>query len=368
MRFLLVDDESTNLAALAAFLDPLGHEILTAASGYEALRIFEASPPDLVMLDVKMPGMSGIEVLTQIRAHGSRGDTPVILMTAYSDRSHRLQGVEAGADEFLDKPIDGALLLARTQTLLRLRQFRNELQASRDALAQRNASLERAQREQQELSEFIVHDLKGPLTGIIANTEWAYEQLRPTEQPVLHALEDALASASRLRMMIHDLIAVSQLERGTFPIERQNVPVGRMLATITKEFQRAAAQKNIALLGPPAMPFTAQLDPKLMERVLQNILDNSLRYTPSSGRVAVRATLGSGLEIDVANSGPPIPVPERDRIFEKFKRGSDAGALAGSAGLGLYFCRRAVEAHGGHIDVVETEEYPTCFRIRLPAA
>jgi two-component system, sensor histidine kinase and response regulator len=368
MRLLLVDDEPLNLTALEAFLEPLGHEIVKAHNGREALLAFERKPPDLIMLDLMMPGFDGIQVLTRVRAHPTRGDTPVILLTAHSDREHRLRGLEAGADEFLEKPIDCSLLLARTKTLLRLKESRDELAASRDALAERNGQLERAQREQQELTEFIVHDLKSPLTGIVANTEWVYEQLRSGDGSMLRALEDVLASSGRLRLMINDLIAVSQLERGTFPIERRSVVLGAMLKTVTKDFRRAAAQKEISLVEPPELTVACQVDPGLMQRVLENILDNSLRYTPRAGRVAVRAAMREELEIAVANSGPPIPVPDRERIFEKFRRGSNVASSAGNAGLGLYFCRRAVEAHGGHIDVVETDEYPTCFRIRLPAA
>lgn len=368
MRLLLVDDEPANLAVLEAFLEPLEHEIIVARGGLEGLEEFEQSAPDLVILDLMMPGFDGLSVLSRIRAHARHKDTPVILLTAHSDREHRLMGLEAGADDFLEKPIDGSLLLARVRTLLRLQESRKELEASRDELAERNSSLERAQREQQELTEFIVHDLKGPLTGIVANTEWVYEQLRSTDAPLLHALEDILASASRLRLMTHDLIAVSQLERGTFPIHRRSVLVGAMLQAATKGFMRAAAQKNIALTGPAELGVAVELDPSLMQRVLENILDNSLRYTPTSGRVTVRAAVDDSIEIAVANSGPPIPEPERELIFEKFQRGTTAGSTRGNAGLGLYFCRRAIEAHGGQIDVVETAEYPTCFRIRLPAA
>jgi len=368
MRLLLVDDEPLNLLALEAFLEPLGHEITKASGGREALLAFDRVPPDLVMLDLMMPEFDGIDVLRSVRAHPTRGDTPVILLTAHTDREHRLKGIEAGADEFLEKPIDCSLLLARTRTLLHLKESRDALAQSRDELREQNAQLERAQREQQELTEFIVHDLKGPLTGIVANTEWVYEQLRATDSSMLRALEDVLASSSRLRLMINDLIAVSQLERGTFPIQRRTVIVGAMLKTVTRDFERVAAQKDISIEGPPELSDACQVDPGLMQRVLENILDNSLRYTPRAGRVAVRAALGDDLEIAVANSGPPIPEPERERIFEKFRRGSSAASTAGNAGLGLYFCRRAVEAHGGQIDVVETDDYPTCFRIRLPAA
>lgn len=368
MCLLLVDDEPMNLVALRACLEPLGHEVLTARNGHLAIRAFEEFAPDLIMLDLVMPGVGGLDVLKRIRSHPSRGDTPVILLTAHSEREHRLRGMEAGADDFLEKPLDAALLIARTKTLLRLKEGRDELQASRDALAERNTSLERSQREQQELTEFIVHDLKGPLTGIVANTEWVYDQLAQEDNALARALEDVLASSGRLRLMINDLIAVSQLERGTFPIERHRIPIGPMLRGVTKEFQRAAAQKNIALLDGPDLAVSIDADPGLLQRVLENILDNSLRYTPLSGRVCVRAEVRDQLEIAVSNSGPSIPVGDRERIFEKFARGSSSGPRAGNAGIGLYFCKRAVEAHGGHIDVIETDEFPTCFRIRLPAA
>jgi signal transduction histidine kinase len=107
-------------------------------------------------------------------------------------------------------------------------------------------------------------------------------------------------------------------------------------------------------------------DRTLLQRVLENILDNAFRYTSARGRIAVTLQSTNGVEIAISNDGPVIPEPERLRIFEKFQRGPKDGASAGNAGLGLYFCKRAVEAHGGGIHVVETKDWPTSFRISLP--
>ncbi|HET9959482.1 MAG TPA: response regulator [Polyangiaceae bacterium] len=359
-ELLLVDDEALNLSALAACLEPLEASISTAEDGHTAVRRFEESEPDLVILDLAMPGLDGIEVLRRIRSHATRYDTPVILLTGHAEREHRLRGLEAGADDYLEKPLDARVLLARANTLLRLKQ-------SRDLLLIRNAELERAQREQRELTEFIVHDLKGPLTGIVANTEWVYEQLQRKELALLRALEDVLGSAGRLRSMINDLIAVSQLERGTFPVKPRKVQVGPILRSVTNGFARAAENRKIALVESPENAAFVQVDPSLIQRVLENILDNSLRYTPESGRVFIGAEVQNEIQIVVANSGPAIPEAERKLIFEKFTRGSNAGVrTTGNAGLGLYFCKRAIEAHGGDIEVIQTDEYPTCFVIRLP--
>lgn len=368
LRVLIVDDEPANLRVLASYLRDGKLEPTTASNGHQALALFPSLAPDLVLLDLMMPVIGGLEVLERMREDPELGETPIVMMTGFSDRELRVRAFEHGADDVLEKPLDPDVLLARIGTLLRLKVSRDDLKASHAALTRQNEELERAQREQRELTEFIVHDLKGPLTGIVANTEWVYEQLSRSDIGYLSALEDVLSSASRLRTMINDLMAVSQLERGTFPVRRSSVVMGPLLQRVTRDFSRAAELRQIKLSAPPSLDVAVELDVDLIQRVIGNILENSLRYTPEHGRVAVDAHVEELLEIEIKNSGPAIPKIERDLIFEKFRRGSGAGLANGNAGLGLYFCKRAVEAHGGHIEVVETPDYPTCFLIRLPAA
>ncbi|HET9932639.1 MAG TPA: hybrid sensor histidine kinase/response regulator [Polyangiaceae bacterium] len=367
LRILVVDDEATNLRVLSSYLKDANLEPTAVGDGRAALDVFPSLAPDLVLLDLIMPELGGLDVLVGIRQHPALGETPVIVMTGFTDRQLRLEAIEHGADDVLEKPLDPDVLLARVATLIKLKLSRDELKASHAALARQNDELERAQREQRELTEFIVHDLKGPLTGIVANTEWVYEQLSRQESGYLGALEDVLSSASRLRAMINDLMTVSQLERGTFPVRRRTVAMGPLLRSVVRDFSRAAEQRQIELSAPHECEVDVEVDVDLIQRVLGNILENSLRYTPERGKVALDAHLAQKLEIEIKNSGPPIPKFERDLIFEKFRRGSGAGLTHGNAGLGLYFCKRAVQAHGGDIQVVETPDYPTCFLIRLPA-
>lgn len=367
-RILVVDDEATNLRLLSSYLRDARLEPTAVGDGRAALDVFPSLAPDLVLLDLIMPEVGGLDLLACIRNHPTLGETPVIVMTGFTDRRLRLEAIEQGADDVLEKPLDPDVLLARISTLLKLKASRDELKASHAALARQNDELERAQREQRELTEFIVHDLKGPLTGIVANTEWVYEQLSREQREHLAALEDVLSSASRLRSMINDLITVSQLERGTFPVHRSTVTMGPLLRRVARDFSRAAEQRQIELSAPHEFEVDVDVDVDLIQRVLGNILENSLRYTPEHGKVALDAHLTQKLEIEIKNSGPAIPKFERDLIFEKFRRGSGAGLPHGNAGLGLYFCKRAVQAHGGDIQVVETPDFPTCFVIRLPSA
>lgn len=363
---LLVDDDPSNLQALASCLSSLGYPLSTATNGLDALSLLDAQPFALAIVDLMMPGMDGLELLAKIREHPRTRDLSVIVMTANTERDFRVRGLDAGADDYLEKPLDTAVLLARARTLLRLKESRDELRASRDSLNQRNRELEAAQREQREFMEFVVHDLKGPLTGIVANTEWVYEQTDRSDTARLRALEDVLGSAARLRGLVNDLLIVSRLERGTFPLQRQKVALAAMFRQLWREFSRAAADREIELSLPLDSRQSAQVDSSLLQRVLENLLENSLRFTPEHGRIALEAEVGEQLRIQVGNSGPAIPEAERALIFEKFQRGSGSVTRSGSVGLGLYFCRRAVEAHGGSIQVLETKDYPAIFRIHLP--
>lgn len=247
------------------------------------------------------------------------------------------------------------------------RLLERRLQESLEDLSRRNAELETAQQLQRELVHFIVHDLKGPLTAVTANAEWVYEQLAGQPASLLEAMEDVLHGATRLRGMVGDLLLISQLEHGTFPLVRERVDIVALVRRSIKQVRREAEQKDVTLVQSTELGGTAEADPTLLDRVLSNLLDNSLRFTPRGGRIAVQVSLERGLELRVANSGPAIPVADRARIFEKFAR-AEAGDRHLNAGLGLYFCRRAIEAHGGRIAVEDFEDYPTCFRVSVPAA
>lgn len=249
----------------------------------------------------------------------------------------------------------------------RLQESLEDLVASRDELSRRNAELEQAQQLQRELVHFIVHDLKGPLTAVTANAEWVYEQLGGQPPALLEAMEDVLHGATRLRGMIGDLLLISQLEHGTFPLVRERVDITELVRRSVSQVRREAEQKDVTLVQSTELGGHADADPTLLDRVLSNLLENSLRFTPPGGRIAVAVSYQRGLELRVANSGPAIPQADRSRIFEKFARGTSSDPHM-HAGLGLYFCRRAIEAHGGRINIEDFEDYPTCFRVSVPAA
>ena len=369
MQLLLVDDEPNNLDVLEGLLRPLGHRVARAEGGRAALDLFHTLHPDLVLLDLRMPEMDGIDVLLHIRATAEGAETPVVLVTAHADREHRVRGYQAGADDFLEKPVDSAVLLARVRTLLRLKRTRDDLAASHAELILRHESLRRLQREQRELTEFIVHDLKTPLAVVCANLSFSLAEVSTAAPDLVEALDEANMAAIRLSRMIEDLLTISRLEQDSFPLHLESLSLGPLLGEVAAQARRRATERGIRIDSPrgPSV-VTARADVMLLRRVLENIVDNSLRYTPRAGRVSLAVDNVHKVQIAVSNSGPAIPLLERGRVFEKFSRGKEESVTGGNAGLGLYFCKRAVEAFGGDIQVVETTEWPTSFVITLPAA
>lgn len=356
---LLVDDEPRNLLALEALLGPLGHRLVRATSGTTALEAFERELPDLVICDLVMPGVDGVEVLQRVRAHASRAHTPVIVVTAYAEREDRIRAMRAGADEFLEKPVDEAILRARVATLLRLKRSRDEL------LAQ-HAALQQVRREQRELTEFVVHDVKTPLGTLRAGLM----QIRDNLDRGANVLEPLLArvdaAAKRLAGSLEDLLWISRLEHHDFPVFCTPVAIADAMRRVVERFGPSAAVQDVELSLVSQGPITLSTDERLIGRVLENLLENAIRYAPSGGRVQIELRAGEDVELLVCNDGPPVPAIERRRIFDKFVRGRNEAPSPGHAGLGLYFCRRAVEALHGEIEVADVAGWRTAFSVRLP--
>jgi signal transduction histidine kinase len=364
-RILLADDDSSSIHVLRMCLCAQGHEIASAATGGEALEHFNTYRPALVVIDVDMPDMSGIDVLRHIRSNPEFGETPVIVLTGFGERPKRLLALEAGANDYLEKPVDVAVLLARVRSLLRQQEKLEALRISRDEARAQNAELERQQRLQREFVDFIVHDFKGPITCISANAEWAYEELHGEHPAAAAALRDVLDGGRRLDEMTRELLLTSQMEQSDFRLNLRPVSLPRLLEHVLHHFRRAASKQRIHVLAPPQPDVGILVDRSLLQRVLENLLDNSLRYTPPGGRISVSFDIAEDVVLDVANTGPAVARREREAVFAKFRRGRGETAF-GHSGLGLYFCRRVVRAHGGDICILETPEFPTCFRVQLP--
>jgi signal transduction histidine kinase len=237
-------------------------------------------------------------------------------------------------------------------------------------LLRRNEELAELQRFKDEMSSTVVHDLKNPLSVILANLSYAIEELRPAgdavDPDVPQALVESQEAGRRLLRLLTNLSDTARIEANRLEAAAQTTSVGRILQQIATQRRVLASTREIRLEVRVPAEVEATIDVDLITRAVENVVDNALRYTPSGGLIALLATRdGDEFELAVGNDGPRIPDEARLVIFEKYgQTGRYSGRM--NLGLGLYFCRLAAEAHGGTLELRETPELPTMFVFRLP--
>lgn len=360
---LLVDDDPNILAVLSASLGSRGFSCVTAQTGEDGIERFDPDEVDVAIVDVGLPGIDGVEVTGRLKAAaGAEHFVPVVILTASDEVSERLRAFQGGCDDFLSKPVNLTELEARVTSLVTRRRQHAEL-------VEANARLRKLQKKKQDLAALVVHDLRNPLSAIQGNIELLLEDLPDADDFVRESLSDCHKLAARALFLVAGLLDVEELSEGLLHAERQRVAVADVVRQATPHHEATIRLRGLHLEYRLPEGLEATIDPDLIGRLVENLLDNAVRYAPREGHVVVQATLeeGGALVVRVGNDGPPVPDSERERIFGRYYRleARRAGARA-NRGLGLYFCKLAAEAHDGSICVEQTDELPACFVLRLP--
>lgn len=365
---LVVDDDPRNRKLLEEYLTSAGYAVRTAEDGRSALEAARAHPPDVVFLDVMMPDISGIEVCRQLKLDRSTRLTQVVLVTALDGTPHRVEGLDGGADDYLAKPIRREEFLAKVRSLLRVRGLIVELEAARARLAARNLALEELEALKETLAQTLVHDLKNPLAAILANLDLLERSSQ--DETVGRLSRRCRSAAGRMHRMILDLLDVAGLEEGRLKLQTDLADAIPLVRRAAEDLDPTARARNVTIeVEASDLPCPIVADLSVLHRVVENLITNAVEHTPAGGKVAVRVgPRDEGIEISVADEGPGIPEPHRERVFEKFARLELRKAgISGNRGLGLTFCRLAVEAHGGTIWVDEAPGGGALFRALLPS-
>ncbi len=365
-RILVVDDNAQNRALAQATLEDEGYEVLLASGGEEGIRRVEEERPDCVLLDVRMPGTDGFAVCARIRALPEARDTPVVFLTALRDVDTFDAALRSGGDDFLTKPVRPTELILRVQAALRLRRLNASNREYYELARRQRDDLMRLQLQKERLMAFVVHDLKNPVGAVDLH---AQVLLRDKELP--ERLRGSAASIREevrsLMRLITNLLDISKSEEGKLAPARTSVDVAALIAECFEALGVAARNKNIRFETGGGVA-RAAADPDLLRRVLENLLDNALRHAPEDSVVTVSAIdLESEVELRVADAGRGVPPEMRERIFDPFVQveSKDRSVSRSGRGLGLAFCRLAVEAHGGRI-WVEDASPGAVFCVRLP--
>lgn len=378
-RILIVDDEELVAKVLEIHLEESGYQADWASCGEEGLNKIAAQPYSLVLLDIWMPSMSGVEVLEQIRK--THGDVSVIMMSGHGSESMAVTCMKTGAVDYVTKPFDLTDVLQRVE----------------QALMNRTTLLEkqRLEREKDDFVSMLSHDMKNPLTAVIGSIDIMREgRLGAVNPEQVEYLQSAIDSCNEVVSMIDNLLDIYRFEAGHMSLSIQPCDPENILASLVTRFSLLAGREGLRLtteLAPdlPEIP----VDRSAFSRTVANLLGNALKFSPDGGEIFLRcqqldresamkmaipayaATQAEQLFsehdrlvlLSVRDTGNGIPREDQERIFERFVQSRRGNKNYGGAGLGLAYCKLTVESFGGAIWVVSTPGQGSEFIMLLPA-
>ena len=364
---LVVDDEERNRLLLEEYLRPEAYSVRTAENGETALKMAMEKAPNLVLLDIMMPDLNGMEVCQRLKSHETTRLSQVMLITALGGSSAHVEGLDCGADGYVVKPVRRDEFLAQVRSMLRVHRLVLELHQTREALHLRNSELEELQALKATLSQSLVHDLKNPLTSMLGNLELLSLEIDEAKRKRVNRCR---GQASRMHGMILDLLDVAGLEEGRLNLKQETVPVEDLISGTLEGLEGLMEQHKVSievdLISPEA---EIHGDRSVLTRVMDNLLVNAMTHSPTGGAITVTCEArAEGVEIGVTDQGTGIPEDLQDKVFDKFARLELKGeGVSANRGLGLTFSRLAVEAHGGVIWVENSPEGGARFRMILPS-
>lgn len=358
---LCVDDTPDNLALISGLLRN-DYRVQSALDGEKALQVcFSDNPPDLVLLDIMMPGMDGFEVARRMREHPNSETIPVIFVTAMDTAEALQKGLDLGAVDFITKPIDPVMLKSRVRNFMRYVAMRRDLQVEYDSMIEVNQLRD-------DVDHITRHDLKGPLAGIIGVAQGLIqgggldaeklEQLRLLEETALQTLN-----------MVNLSSELFKIETGRFVLDAKPVAIGEILSR-TLELARttyAEKQLHLSIAAEGTQPGEAPRalgDAMLCYSLFQNLIKNACEAAPAGGRILVKLIDQAPLSVVIQNDGA-VPADIRDRFFEKFA----TSGKSGGTGLGTYSARLLAQAQGGSVEMrVSDADDATTITVTLPSS
>jgi len=366
---LIVDDTKENIQVLGSLLRESGYRINIATNGSQALETLERITPDLVLLDIMMPGIGGYEVCRRMRGNPDWSEIPVIFLTAKVETESIVEGFELGAVDYVTKPFQAAELLKRVDTHLTLSTLRKELAHQVDALSEALGRIEQLHREQ---DAFLRHELNNVISPIAGYTHMLQTTVASDlgDKPVqwLHSISRGVESMQRL---LKDLKHLNEVERGAHAFSFMPVPLYGILEDVIRDVQMGNNQSVLVHLEPPILEASVSADLTFLPGVFKNLIKNACEHVAASaeasetgGDVRVVCTLEEeAVGIEVINGGAPVPAYVISSFFEKFNSTKTA---SGGTGLGTSYAQIVTEAHGGSISVSSSEEDGTRVRVELP--
>jgi signal transduction histidine kinase len=403
-KILYIEDNPSNATLVKRILQPKGYTIIIAETGLKGIDAALEHRPDLILMDINLPDMSGREVTTRLRAFEQFRELPIVALTAQTDDKQRAMTLISGVSGFMSKPIDVASFPKRIAFYLEggqdnikvpnpeeaRRNYHKELS---EHLEKRLRDLESANAKLRQLDaikdDFIkrtAHELRTPLTiiygyGRLLQTAPPISQLTGTNPEIIAYVDALVESVERLHDVINEIFTVYRLTTGQIELNLAQANLGEIVQYALDDFKQAAQQRNVIVdFTRDGWPTKLMVDFELMRLALANVIGNAIKFTPDGGKVSItHFETPDVVKVTVRDSGIGIPVEEQHRIFDSFysfektdhHSTSKTAFRGGGLGLGLSICKSIIEAHGGKIIVEsqgqDAEKMPgSAFHIEIP--
>lgn len=358
---LVVDDTPANLILLTGMLKGLGYKVRSVSDGKFALQTAKHDVPDLILLDVMMPGMNGYEVCERLKMDEQLVEIPVIFLSALNETADKVKAFEAGGVDYVTKPFQLREVQARVAAHLELHRQKRLLKESYE-------QLRKLEELRDNLVHMVVHDMRTPLTsmkGFLQLLDMVEgESMSKDGKEYVAILTDA---TENLIELASSLLDVSKMEAGEMILDLGECNLIEIIREVMAKVESLRENRQFSIEAPEE-PMTILGDAKLLSRVIQNLLGNALKFTPDGGSISVGFEICAPcVRVYVRDNGPGIPHESLERIFDKFGQvASQHIQRQYSTGLGLTFCKLAVEAHGGSIGVDSEVGKGSTFWFSIP--
>jgi signal transduction histidine kinase len=365
-RVLHIEDDPANRLLVRKILTPAGFEVVDAVDGLDGIQKACADPPDLVLVDIAIPGLDGYEVTLRLRAEPKLGKVPIVAITAEGSRETSLA---VGCDGYIEKPIDARSFpdtvrgylggqketpsAGHEDTLRRQSQrIVGHLEQKLQQLSDANRRLLLLDEARKEFYRNISHELSTPMTPIVGYVRLLCDgELGPLTPPQERALNAIDECAGRLRGLIDNLLDVTAIETDRMRFVFKDYELGAVCRRVVERHASGFEQRRIHFVVDIALqPMKGVGDPERLGRALEQLLSNALKFTPEGGTVFVRVGPhdDSQYEIRVSDSGPGVPAEVATRVFEPFFQADGSVTRSyGGAGVGLAVVRGVARGHGG---------------------
>ncbi|MEO1670734.1 MAG: ATP-binding protein [Cyanobacteria bacterium J06631_2] len=354
---LIVDDTPANLRVLSATLSGRGYEVRCVNSGAMALTVARNAPPDLILLDIKMPEMDGYQVCQQLKSDPKTYEIPVIFLSALDDIADKVKAFTAGGVDYITKPFQTEEVLARVKNQLTISHLRQKLTAQNDELMRSNLELE-------QFASVVSHDLQQPLQVIVGFARMLEKKSQNWQsEDTKKFLGHILVSGTHMQELIRDLLAYSRVN--TSDPAYEPVDCNEVLSQVLNNLQMANARSN-AVVDYPPLP-TVMANESQLEQVFQNLISNALKFQRpnTTPRVEISVTQEDEWQFSFKDNGIGIKPEKFPSIFQMFKRLHKRQEYPGT-GIGLAICQKVIDAHGGRIWVESEPGIGTVFHFTLP--